>query len=132
MANRIFLLGRLTKDPEIRYTTNGKVVATFTLAVDRDFKNEKGEREADFISCVVWGKAAELIGNSCAKGHRLCVEGRLQIRQYDDKNGQRRWITEIVVSGFDFVERRAEQQASNTKTMADMGKEVPFDQEVPF
>lgn len=130
MANRIFLLGRLTKDPEVRYTTNGKVVATFTLAVDREFKNEKGEREADFINCVVWGKAAELIGNSCVKGHRLCVEGRLQIRQYDDKNGQRRWITEVIVSGFDFVERRTEAQA--TKTMPDMGKDVPFDEEVPF
>lgn len=128
--NRVVLLGRLTKDPEVRYTTNGKVVATFTLAVDREFKNDKGEREADFINCVVWGKAAELIGNSCVKGHRLCVEGRLQIRQYDDKNGQRRWITEIVVSGFDFVERRNEAQA--TKTMTDMGKDVPFDEEVPF
>ena len=128
--NRVILLGRLTKDPEIRYTTNGKVVATFTLAVDREFKNDKGEREADFINCVVWGKAAELIGNSCVKGHRLCVEGRLQIRQYDDKNGQRRWITEVIVSGFDFVERRTEAQA--TKTMPDMGKDVPFDEEVPF
>lgn len=128
--NRVILLGRLTKDPEVRYTTNGKVVATFTLAVDREFKNDKGEREADFINCVVWGKAAELIGNSCVKGHRLCVEGRLQIRQYDDKNGQRRWITEVIVSGFDFVERRTEAQA--TKTMPDMGKDVPFDEEVPF
>lgn len=131
MANRIFLLGRLTKDPEVRYTQNQKCVATFTLAVDRDFKNEQGQREADFINCVVWGKAAELIGNSCAKGHKLCVEGRLQIRQYDDKMGQRKWATEVIVSGFDFVERRTETQ-NNTKNMADMGKEVPFDQEVPF
>ena len=132
--NKCIELGRLTKDPEIRYTTNGKVVATFTLAVDREFKNDRGEREADFISCVAWGKAAELIGNSCAKGHRLLVEGRLQIRQYDDKNGQRRWITEVIVSGFDFVERKADTQAavSGAKTMADMGKDVPFDEEVPF
>lgn len=129
--NRIVLLGRLTKEAEVRYTQNQKVVATFTLAVDRDFKNEKGERDADFINCVAWGKAAELIGNSCAKGHRLCVEGRLQIRQYDDKNGQRRWITEVIVSGFDFVERRSDSQ-NGVKSMADMGKEVPFEQEVPF
>ena len=129
--NRIVLLGRLTKEAEVRYTQNQKVVATFTLAVDRDFKNDKGEREADFINCVAWGKAAELIGNSCAKGHRLCVEGRLQIRQYDDKNGQRRWMTEVIVSGFDFVERRSDAQ-NGVKTMADMGKEVPFEQEVPF
>ena len=131
--NRVVLMGRLTKEAEVRYTQNQKVVATFTLAVDRDFKNEKGEREADFINCVAWGKAAELIGNSCGKGHRLLVEGRLQIRQYDDKNGQRRWITEVIVSGFDFVERKADTQAaSGTKTMADMGKDVPFDEEVPF
>lgn len=129
--NKCIELGRLTKDPEIRYTTNGKVVATFTLAVDREFKNDRGEREADFINCVAWGKAAELIGNSCGKGHRLCVEGRLQIRQYDDKNGQRRWMTEVIVSGFDFVERRSDSQNS-VKSMADMGKEVPFEQEVPF
>ena len=128
--NKIVLLGRLTKDVEVKYTPSQKVVATFTLAVDRPFSGADGKKEADFISCVVWGKAAELIGNSCVKGHRLCVEGRLQIRQYDDKNGQRRWITEVIVSGFDFVERRTEAQA--TKTMPDMGKDVPFDEEVPF
>lgn len=130
--NRIVLMGRLTKDAEVRYTQNQKVVATFTLAVDRPFANEQGQREADFITCVAWGKAAELIGNSCAKGHRLLVEGRLQIRNYDDKNGQKRWMTEVIVSGFDFVERRAESQGEPAKSMADMGKEVPFDQEVPF
>lgn len=128
--NKIVLLGRLTKDVEVKYTPSQKVVATFTLAVDRPFSGADGKKEADFINCVVWGKAAELIGNSCVKGHRLCVEGRLQIRQYDDKNGQRRWITEVIVSGFDFVERRTEAQA--TKTMPDMGKDVPFDEEVPF
>ena len=130
--NRIVLMGRLTKDAEVRYTQNQKVVATFTLAVDRPFANEQGQREADFITCVAWGKAAELIGNSCAKGHRLLVEGRLQIRNYDDKNGQKRWMTEVIVSGFDFVERRAESQGEPVKSMADMGKEVPFDEEVPF
>lgn len=129
--NKVVLMGRLTKNPDIRYTESGKVVAQFVLAVDRAFTNEQGKREADFIPVVVWGKGAELIGNSCAKGHRLCVEGRLQIRQYDDKNGQRRWITEVIVSGFDFVERRSDAQ-NGVKSMADMGKEVPFEQEVPF
>lgn len=131
MSNHITILGRLTRDPEIRYTPSQKVVATFTLAVDRPFSGADGKREADFIPCVVWGKSAELIGNSCAKGHRLCVEGRLQIRQYDDKNGQRRWMTEVIVSGFDFVERRSDAQ-NGVKSMADMGKDVPFEQEVPF
>ena len=128
--NKIILLGRMTKDPEIRYTPSQKVVASFTLAVDRPFLNPQGQREADFIPVVVWGKAAELIGNSCAKGHRLLVEGRLQIRQYDDKNGQRRWITEVIASGFDFIERKADAAANGRNTMADMGEEVPFD--VPF
>ena len=132
MANKVILMGRLTKDPEIRYTPSQKVVAQFTMAVDRPFLNPQGQREADFIPVVVWGKAAELIGNSCAKGHRLLVEGRLQIRQYDDKNGQRHWITEVIASGFEFIERKAEtQSASNARdTVADMGEEVPFD--VPF
>lgn len=130
MLNKIVILGRLTKDPEIRYTTSQKVVASFTLAVDRPFLNEQGKREADFIPVVVWGKGAELIGNSCEKGHRLLVEGRLQIRQYDDKSGQRRWITEVIASGFDFIERRADTAANGRNTMADMGEEVPFD--VPF
>lgn len=128
--NKIVLLGRMTKDPEIRYTPSQKVVASFTLAVDRPFLNQQGQREADFIPVVVWGKGAELIGNSCAKGHRLLVEGRLQIRQYDDKNGQRRWITEVIASGFDFIERKADAAANGRNTMADMGEEVPFD--VPF
>ena len=130
MLNKIVILGRLTKDPEIRYTPSQKVVASFTLAVDRPFLNPQGQREADFIPVVVWGKAAELIGNSCGKGHRLLVEGRLQIRQYDDKNGQRRWITEVIASGFDFIERKADAAANGRNTMADMGEEVPFD--VPF
>lgn len=124
MANHIELLGRLTKDPEIRYTPNQKVVATFTLAVDRPFKAENGQKEADFISCVVWGKPAELIGNSCAKGHRLFVEGRLQIRNFEGKDGQKRYVTEVIVSSFEFIERKTENQ--QPATMSDMGVEVKF------
>lgn len=127
--NKIILMGRLVKDPEIRYTTTQKVVATFTLAVDRPFTSQDGKKEVDFIPIVVWGKHAELIGNSCAKGHRLLVEGRLQIRSYDSKDGQKRWITEVITNSFDFVEKRAD---SKPKTMESMGKEVPFDEEVPF
>lgn len=124
MANHIELLGRLTKDPEIRYTPNQKVVATFTLAVDRPFKAENGQKEADFIPCVVWGKPAELIGNSCAKGHRLFVEGRLQIRNFDGKDGTKHWVTEVIVSSFEFIERKTENQ--QPATMSDMGVEVKF------
>lgn len=126
MANHIELLGRLTKDPEIRYITNQKVVATFTLAVDRPFTGIDGKKEADFIPCVVWGKPAELIGNSCVKGHRLLVEGRLQIRNYEGKDGVKKFVAEVIVSGFDFIERK------EPKTMAEMGKAEPFDESVPF
>ena len=120
MANHIELLGRLTKDPEIRYTPSQKVVAQFTLAVDRPFTKD-GQKEADFIPCVAWGKSAELIGNSCAKGHRLFVEGRLQIRNYEGKDGQKRYVAEVIVNSFEFIERK--EQA---KSMQDMGEEVVF------
>ena len=82
-TNHITILGRLTREPDVRYTPSQKVVCSFTLAVDRPFLNQEGKREADFIPVVVWGKAAELCGNSLAKGHRLLVEGRLQIRNFD-------------------------------------------------
>ena len=123
--NKIVLLGRLTKDVDIRYTPSQKVVATFTLAVDRPFSGEK--KEADFIPCVVWGKSAELIGNSCQKGHRLLVEGRLQIRNFEAKDGTKRYVAEVIVASFEFIERKEQ------KSMANMGKEVPFDgEEVMF
>lgn len=125
--NKIVILGRLTKDPEIRYTPSQKVVASFTLAVDRPFTGPDGKREADFIPVVVWGKAAELVGNSCAKGHRLLVEGRLQIRNFDAKDGTKHWVTEIISQNIEFIERKEQP-----KTMAEMGKEEPFDQAVPF
>lgn len=112
--NSIFLLGRLTKDPEVRYTTTGRVAASFTLAVDRPFTNQAGEREADFINCVIWGKPAETLGNTVSKGQRLMVEGRLQIRAYDGKDGQKRWMTEVIVNNFEYIERKAQSaQAGN-------------------
>lgn len=129
--NKVTLLGRLTKNPDVRYTTTEKCVAQFILAVDRPFAGADGKKEADFIPCVAWGKYAELIGNSCQKGHRLLVDGRLQIRQYDDKNGQRKWATEVIVSGFDFIERK-EQPKDMASMGTDVTKEVPFDEEVPF
>ena len=94
--NKIMLLGRLVRDPEVRYTTTGKVVCQFTLAVDRPFTNQDGQREADFINIVVWGKTAELCGNSLMKGHRVLVDGRLQIRSYDGKDGNKHYVTEVV------------------------------------
>jgi len=121
--NKIVLMGRLTKEPEVKYTASGKVVAIFTLAVDRPFTSEDGKREADFIPCVLWGKSAELVGNSCLKGHRLLVIGRLQIRSFDGKDGQKHWVTEVICDNFEFVEKREQP-----KTMADMGQDVDFDE----
>lgn len=131
--NHITLLGRLVKDPEIKYTPSEKCVAQFTLAVDRPFKNADGTRDADFIPVVVWNRAAELVGNSCVKGHRLLVEGRLQIRSYQAKDGTKKYITEVIANSVEFIERKSD---SAPKTMADMGKDVTnessFDTEIPF
>lgn len=97
------LIGRLTKDPELRYTQSGTAVASFTLAVNRSFANQNGEREADFINCVAWQKAAEFVANYFKKGQQMALEGRLQVRNYDDNNGQRRWVTEVVTEKVEFV-----------------------------
>lgn len=104
--NKVTLLGRLVKDPEVRYVQSGKCVAQFTLAVGRPFKDADGNKETDFIPVVLWGKPAELVGNSCQKGHRLLVDGRLQIRSYDAKDGTKRWVTEIIANSVEFIERK--------------------------
>lgn len=111
--NKVVLLGRLTKDPDVKYTQTGKVVCQFTLAVDRPFKDANGNKEADFIPVVLWGKPAELVGNSCQKGHRLLVDGRLQIRSYDAKDGTKRWVTEIIANSVEFIERKADAAAAS-------------------
>lgn len=126
--NSIVLLGRLTKDADIRSTQSGKVVASFTLAVDRPY-TQNGKKEADFIACQIWGKSAEILGKSVHKGQRILLEGRLQIRQYTDKNGNRRTAAEVVADRFEFIERK-EQTAP--QSMEDFGQQMPFDEEIPF
>ena len=136
--NKVILMGRLTKDPVVRYTQTQKVVCQFTLAVDRPYVNKDGQREADFIPVVLWGKTAEMAGNSCVKGHRLCVEGRIQVRTYEDKDKKTVWVTEVIGDRIEFIERKsdntagaaADEKAKNAFT--GMGQEVPFDTEVPF
>lgn len=134
--NRIILLGRLVKDPEVRYTNTGKVVAQFTLAVNRPFAGQDGQREADFINIVMWGKQAEAIGNSVTKGQRLLVEGRLQIRSYDGNDGTKRWTTEVIADRFEFIEKKAEGKTSvstqEQSPMESFGSSAPFDEEIPF
>lgn len=104
--NSVIVIGRLTRDPEVRYVATGKAVCSFTLAVDRPFTNQNGEHETDFLPVVLWNKSAELAGNSVRKGQRLCVEGRIQVRTYEDKDGIKRWVTEIVGEHIEFIEKK--------------------------
>ncbi|EHF3611881.1 single-stranded DNA-binding protein [Listeria innocua] len=104
MMNRVVLVGRLTKDPDLRYTPAGAAVATFTLAVNRPFKNAQGEQEADFIQCVVWRKPAENVANFLKKGSMAGVDGRVQTRNYEGNDGKRVYVTEIVAESVQFLE----------------------------
>ena len=121
MLNNVSLVGRLTKDVELRYTPSNVAVATFTLAVNRTFKNENGAREADFINCVMWRQQAENLASWCKKGALIGVTGRIQTRSYDNQQGQRVYVTEVVAEQFQLLEskgqgnqtqqRQAQQQA---------------------
>lgn len=111
MINRVVLVGRLTKDIELRYTPNGIAVGRFTLAVNRTFSNQSGEREADFISCVVWRKQAENAANYLKKGHLAGVEGRIQTGSYE-KDGKRVYTTEIMVDSIQFLEPKKKEENS--------------------
>ena len=102
--NRAILIGRLTRDPELRYTTSGTAVATFTLAVDRSFKNQDGERETDFIRIVVWRKLAEVVAENLQKGRKVAVEGRIQVRSYETTEGEKRQAFEIVADSVEFLD----------------------------
>lgn len=104
MMNRVVLVGRLTKDPDLRYTPSGVAVATFTLAVNRAFTNQQGDREADFINCVVWRRPAENVANFLKKGSLAGVDGRVQTRSYDNQEGKRVYVTEIVAESVQFLE----------------------------
>ncbi len=105
VLNRIVLIGRLTREPELRFTATGMAVANFTLAVDRQRPNSQGEREADFIRIVVWGKQAETCSNYLGKGRLVAVDGRLQISKYQDKEGQNRTSAEVVAESVRFLDR---------------------------
>ena len=114
MINRSGLVGRLTRDPELRYTSGGAAVASFTLAVNRSFTNQNGEREADFINCVIWRKAAENFANFTHKGSLVGIDGRIQTRNYENQQGQRVYVTEVVVDNFSLLESRAESERHQT------------------
>jgi single-strand DNA-binding protein len=112
MLNRIVLIGRLTQDPELRYTNSGVPVASFTLAVDRPRPNQAGERETDFINIVVWQKQGELCAQYLRKGRLAAVDGRLQLRQYDNREGQKVRVAEVIADNVRFLDRGTDQGAT--------------------
>ena len=110
MINNVVLVGRMKKDAELRYTQSNQAVATFTLAVNRNFKNQNGEREADFINVVIWRQQAENLANWAKKGALIGVTGSIQTRNYDNQQGQRVYVTEVIASNFQLLESRSSQQ----------------------
>ena len=124
MLNRVVLIGHLTKDPELRTTSNGISVTSFTIAVDRNFNNQQGEKEADFIPVVAWRKLADTCAKYLAKGRLVAVSGRMQVRSYEGKDGLKRYITEVVADEVQFLERMEEHKPEF--------KEVENDEGLPF
>ena len=135
MLNKIILIGRLTRDPELRYTPNGTAVCNFTLAVERSFTNKNGETEVDFIDIVVWRKQAENCANHLAKGLLCATEGRLQIRSYENKEGQKRKASEVVANNVRFLEykdKNNDKKDAGQDASVDVGTGEDEDIEVPF
>lgn len=120
MINNVVLIGRLTRDVELRYTPNNVAVGAFTLAVNRNFKNASGDREADFINCVIWNKQAENLANWTKKGHLIAITGRIQTRSYDNQQGQRVYVTEVVAESFQVLEKR-----DNTANYSSIEEQMP-------
>jgi len=138
LLNKVILIGRLTDDPELRYTPNGTAVCNFTLAVQRNFRNRQGEYDTDFIDIVVWRKQAENCANYLSKGRLVAAEGRLQIRSYETDDGQRRRVTEVVANNVQFLEwpdddeSQGQAQAQGQDSSADIDDDADKDIEVPF
>lgn len=112
--NKAILIGRLTKDPELRTTPTGRNVCQFSVAVSRNFTNANGDREADFINCVVWDKQAENLVKYQKKGNQIAVDGRIQTRNYDDKDGKKVYVTEILASNISFLDSKGTGATGNT------------------
>ena len=145
MLNKIILIGRLTRDPEIRYTSNGVAVTKFSIAVERPFANSKGEREADFIDIVTWRKLAEICSNQLGKGRLVAVDGRLQVRSYEDNQGNKRKAAEVIADVVKFLDwPKDSPRAADTptgsfsstvteKTNSNFSSEIDFSEDdIPF
>lgn len=133
--NIVILTGRLTRDPEIKYTQSSKAFAKFSIAVQQTYKNEKGEYGADFINCVAWDKRAETIGEYLRKGSNVGIQGRLSVRSYEDENKQKRTITEVVVESFEFLDSkksRGDSGESDYSGGSSNNEAASGDDEFPF
>lgn len=130
--NRVVLVGRLTRDPELKYTPNGVAVANFTIAVNRPFKNQSGENEADFINGVVWRKPAENLANYMKKGNQIGIDGRLQSRTYEDKDGKTVYVTEVVADSVQFLESKGSQQSPQNNQQKNQQTQQPNQQSDQF
>ena len=151
--NKVILIGRLTKDPELKTTPSGVATTTFTVAVDRNFTNQQGQREADFLNCVAWRKQAENISRYTTKGSQVAVEGRIQTRSYDAQDGTKRYVTEIICDNVTFLGSKSSNSSNSSydnmnnnvdsssdiettdlsdDPYANMGDEVILDDALPF
>lgn len=140
MINNVTLVGRMTRDAELRYTPSNQAVATFTLAVNRNFKSQNGEREADFINCVIWRQQAENLANWAKKGALIGITGRIQTRSYENQQGQRVYITEVIVDTFQLLEKRESGHQQPVDNHPDFGRNASMqsnpmdisDDDLPF
>src|ERR1700730_1607038 len=137
MYNRIILIGRLTRDPELRYVPSGAPGASFTLAVDRPFRDQQGNRETDFIDVVAWRKLAEQVSQYMSKGRMVAVEGRLQIGSYETQDGQKRKVAEVVADGIRFLDRGKPASPAETPAAVSTHEDTApaggtEDEDVPF
>lgn len=144
MLNRVVLVGRLTRDPDLRYTPNGVAVANFTVAANRPFRKENGDQEADFINCVVWRKAAENLANYMKKGSMIGVDGRIQTRSYEGQDGKMVYVTEVLAENIQYLESRGGQAQESQRgltpepqpqknTWDSSGQEIDIaDDDLPF
>lgn len=135
MINNVCLVGRLTRPVDLRYTQNGTAFGSFSLAIDRTYKNQAGEKETDFINCVIWRKSAVNLSNFTKKGSLLGVEGRLQTRNYENHEGKKVYITEVLVENFSLLESKAVTEGRQQEPIGNV-EQVQFvevnDEDLPF
>lgn len=127
MINRVVLIGRLTRDPELRRTAQGDAVTSFTLAVNRNYTSRDGQQQADFINCVVWRKPAENVERYCSKGSLVGVEGRIQTRSYDNSQGQKVYVVEVICDSVQFLETRAARERAQSQPQMQQNNDNFYD-----